>query len=196
MSIELIPEKIRETYEVHESKHACAILAQDFQDEWRDVMAVLQRFHLRKSHVLQPGGGKSPISGTFDSWLYEKGWVEKAFDTEVHIDGTAYENPTHKIDCYKNRVGIEIEWNNKDPFYDRDLNNFRILFDLKAISVGIIITRADELQELFDSLGKGKSYGSSTTHMSKLLPRLQGGGGGGCPVLVFGITLKRYVEDP
>jgi len=67
------------------------------------------------------------------------------------------------------------------------LNNFRLPFELRAISVGIIITRTDELQEIFDSIGRGKSYGSSTTHVGKLLPKIQGGGGGGCPILVFGI---------
>ena len=113
----------------------------------------------------------------------------------MRVDSSNIETPTHKVDCYKNGVAIEIEWNNKDPFYDRDLNNFRLLFELRAISAGAIITRCDELQEIFDQLGKGSSYGSSTTHMSKLLPRIQGGGGGGCPVLVFGITKKLYVED-
>jgi hypothetical protein len=58
----------------------------------------------------------------------------------------------------------------------------------------VIITRCDELQEIFDSLGKGKSYGPSTTHMGRLLPRLNGGGGGGCPVVVFGIRKALYVE--
>jgi hypothetical protein len=33
--------------------------------------------------------------------------------------------PTHKIDNFKNRIGLEVEWNNKTEFYDRDLNNFR-----------------------------------------------------------------------
>ena len=92
-------------------------------------------------------------------------------------------------------MALEIEWNNKDPFFDRDLNNFRLLFELRAVSVGIIITRCDNLQEIFHSLGRGSSYGASTTHMSKLLPRINGGGGGGCPILVFGITKKLYIED-
>lgn len=35
----------------------------------------------------------------------------------------------------------------------------------------------------------------STTHLGKLVPRLEGGGGGGCPVLVFGITTALYEED-
>jgi len=104
------------------------------------------------------------------------------------------DSPTHKVDCYKNRVALEIEWNNKDPFFDRDLNNFRLLFDLRAICAGIIITRCDELQDIFDSLERGSSYGSSTTHMSKLLPRIEGGGGAGCPLLVLD-KKSLYLED-
>ena len=57
------------------------------------------------------------------------------------------------------------------------------------------MTRCDELQGIFDELGRGASYGTSTTHMSKLLPRIEGGGGGGCPILVFGLTRALYVED-
>lgn len=79
--------------------------------------------------------------------------------------------------------------------FDRDLNNFRLLFDLRAVSVGVIITRADALQDIFDALGRGSSYGSSTTHMSKLIPRIEGGSGGGCPILVLGISKELYVED-
>ncbi len=122
-------------------------------------------------------------------------WTLSSFHTKVVIDQRELESPTHKVDCYKNQVALEIEWNNKDPFFDRDLNNFRLLFDLRAISVGVIITRCDELQQIFDLLGRGPSYGASTTHMSKLLPRLEGGSGGGCPVVVFGISRKLYVEE-
>ena len=121
--------------------------------------------------------------------------VGEKFDTKITLDDIDFESPTHSVDCFKNRVALEIEWNNKDPFYDRDLNNFRLLFDLRAISVGIIITRSDELQDIFRNLGRKDSFGASTTHMSKLLPRIQGGGGAGCPLLVFGITKKLYVED-
>ena len=111
------------------------------------------------------------------------------------VDGVPNQSPTHKIDCFKNRVAVEIEWNNKDPFFDRDLNNFRLLFDLRAVSVGVIITRTDALQEIFDELGRGSSYGASTTHMSKLLPRICGGSGGGCPILVLGISKQLYAQD-
>lgn len=195
MALELLPQSIREKYEVHEWRHACAILKYDFPDEWNDIISVLTNFQLLRSDIVQAGGRKSPISNKIDSYLYNLGWQEKSFDTKIVIDEATLESPTHKIDCLKNRVALEIEWNNKDPFFDRDLNNFRLLFDLRAISVGVIITRCTELQVLFNRLDKGQSYGASTTHMSKLLPRIEGGGGGGCPILVFGISEKLYVED-
>jgi hypothetical protein len=191
----LLPKRIRDKYEVHEWKHACAVLRGDYPREWNDIIEVLDGFRLLRRQIKAPGGGKSPIAVALDAGFFARGWREKAFDTKVVVDQIEIESPTHKVDCFKNGVALEIEWNNKDPFFDRDLNNFRLLFELRAISVGVIITRCDELQDVFDALGKGKSYGPSTTHMSKLLPRIDGGGGGGCPVLVFGITKKLYVED-
>lgn len=195
MSLDLLPVFVREHYEVHEWKHATAILKEDFPAEWQDLLELLTTFRLKKSYITNPGGRKSAISGFIDTFLYSRGWVEKDFSTQVVVDGNTSESPTHKIDCYKNRVAVEIEWNNKDPFFDRDLNNFRLLFDLRAISVGIIITRCDNLQDIFNSLGRGPSFGASTTHMSKLLPRIEGGGGAGCPLLVFGISQSLYEED-
>ena len=195
MSIDLLSDFIRENYEVHEWKHACAILKQDFPEEWNDIISVLEAFRLKKSWITNPGGRKSKISKFIDSYLYDRGWVEKEFMTQVVVDETTMDTPTHKIDCFKNRVGLEIEWNNKDPFYDRDLNNFRLLFDLRAISVGVIITRCDELQDIFNAIGRGLSYGASTTHLSKLLPRIEGGGGAGCPLLVIGISKSLYIKD-
>ena len=195
MAITTFPEFIQHGYEIHEWRHATAILTSDFPAELTDVIDVLSRFRLCKQSLVAQGKNKSDISKWLDSELYRKGWREKEFDTAFMVDGTTIESPTHAVDCYKNRVALEIEWNNKDPFFDRDLNNFRLLFELRVISVGIIVTRCDSLQTIFDSLGRGSSFGASTTHMSKLLPKIDGGGGGGCPVLVFGIKDTLYDEN-
>lgn len=195
MGKELLPDFILENYEVHEWKHAYAILAVDFPEELADIVDLLSQFRFCKSWITEGGGRKSKVAEAIDKGLYAKGWVEKEFSTSVKIDDNIMDSPTHKIDCYKNRIALEIEWNNKDPFFDRDLNNFRLLFELRAISAGIIITRCDSLQVIFNSLGRGKSYGASTTHMSKLLIKIEGGGGAGCPLLVFGIKDKLYIED-
>ena len=195
MALDELPQFILEHYEVHEWKHASAILKNDFPYEWNDIVEMLMQFRLRKEWITVLGGRKSLVALAFDSFLYARGWLEKEFSTSIIVDDTAMDSPTHQVDCYRNRIALEIEWNNKDPFYDRDLNNFRLLFDLRAVSVGVIITRCDELQKIFQAIGRGQSFGNSTTHMSKLLPRLEGGSGGGCPILAFGIRANLYVGD-
>lgn len=190
----IIPTPIQADYEVHEWRNATAILSTAYPAEWADILAVLAGFKLCHSYISSGGGNKSNVSGALDSAFYARGWIEKKFETAIVLDGIKTDSPTHKIDCYKNTVGLEVEWNNKDPFFDRDLNNFRLLFELRALAVGIIVTRCDELQTIFASLNRGSSYGMSTTHMSKLLPKIEGGGAGGCPTLVFGIRAALY--DP
>ncbi len=195
MSKFTFPPRVAQKYEIHEWRNALAVLTAAHPQEWNDILAVLGSFRLLRSDIIAPGGRKSPIAKKLDESFFRLGWVEKAFETSISVDAEVFESPTHKVDCFKNRVALEVEWNNKDPFYDRDLNNFRLLFDLRAIDVGVIVTRCDELQDIFDGLGKGKSYGPSTTHMSRLLRRIEGGGGGGCPVAVFGIRKDASVED-
>lgn len=176
MGINLLPEDIRTTYQIEERHHACSVLMSDFPGEWNDLIAVLRDFTLRRSQV------------------EARGWIEHSFEIVVTADGDQTLAPTHHVDYYKNRIAIETEWNNKDPFFDRDLTTFRLLFDLNVLSVGVIITRADELQLVFDQLGKHTAAGMSTTHMSKLIPKMRNRASGGCPVLAFGITMQKY--DP
>lgn len=194
-TIHLVPDDLKAAYHVKEWRNAAGVLSTACSEEWLQIIDILREFRLLRSHVEAAGKNRSPISRGLDSRFYDFGWVEKKFSTSISIDGMTRESPTHKVDCFKGRVALELEWNNKDPFFDRDLNNFRLLFDLGAIDVGVIITRASELQPIFNKLGKGSSYGNSTTHHEKLWPRLDGGGGGGCPVLTFAITPMLYVDD-
>ena len=195
VSLDLIPSDVRSRYRIQQWGHACAILATDFPVEFDDLMDCLRRFKLLRSDILTPGGDRSPISSKIDELLHGRGWVEKRFDTQIVVDGVPYPNPTHKIDNYKNKIGVEVEWNNKTEFYDRDLNNFRLLRQLRVLSVGVIITRVSELQREFSRLGKGKSYGASTTHWDKLIPKIEGGGSGGCPILAVGLGFECYDRD-
>jgi hypothetical protein len=195
VGIGLLPQAIRDSYQAEERHHACAILRTDFRDQWNDLIAVLQDFTLKRTYIEKGGGNKSPISRTIDGLFFARGWVEKSFDIKVTADGAETLAPTHHVDYYKNRIAIETEWNNKDPFFDRDLTTFRLLFELNVLSVGVIVTRADELQDLFMELGKTTAAGQSTTHMSKLIPKMHNRASGGCPVLAFGITKRKYDPD-
>lgn len=187
-----VTKKINDGYHIADWRHASTIIQYDFPEQWKDLMDCLEIFSLKKSSILTAGGSKSPISNELDSFLHDRGWKEKKFNVDIHIDGKPYDIPTHKIGYVMGKVGLEIEWNNKDPFYDRDLTNFRILYDYGVIDVGIIITRHSVLQKTFNELGKGSSYGASTTHYDKLKYRIESNGSGGCPILVFAITDKLY----
>lgn len=92
-------------------------------------------------------------------------------------------------------IAVEMEWNNKDPFFDRDLLSFQALHKEGVIAAGVIITRGPRLQSLIgatiQSSDGGWKYGQSSTHWEKLLPRVNLGGGGECPLLLVGIEPER-----
>lgn len=199
--IDSLPEAVLSKFDVFDWRNALAVLSTVHPDEWKEICDVLTKFSLRWSDVTKKGkGNKSEMAGILDSGLYRSGWVEKQFKTEIVVDDSRRSTPTHEVDCYKNRVALEVEWNNKDPFYDRDLNNFRLLFDLNVIDAGVIVTRSTSLQRWMKAnyalFGKQKeTYGTSTTHDEKLYPRILGGGAGGCPVVVFAIKPEAYIDD-
>jgi hypothetical protein len=196
-----MPADITARYQCQEWRNAVAVLQGAYPAEWDDILSVLRGFRLCRSALSVGGGNKSKIATALDEHFSRLGWRETGFVTRVGVEhrprGAApstfeYESPTHKVDSYKHFVGVEVEWNNKDTFFDRDLNNFRLLFELRVVGVGIIITRDDAIKDLAVSLGRDPTtYGATTTHWSTLLPRMEGGGGG-CPILALGITRDTY----
>jgi hypothetical protein len=78
------------------------------------------------------------------------GWLKKNFIIRKIVNDVEREATSHEIDHVKEfkngTIALEIEWNNKDPFFDRDLENFKRLHSEAAISVGIIVTRGTSLQ--------------------------------------------------
>jgi hypothetical protein len=182
-------------YQWYDHLHAAAIISVDFTDEWRDIIEVLAAFRFSTQDLLRPGGSKSEIAKRLDLPLRQRGWAERQFTTRTIIDRQELESRTHKIDCFKNTVALEVEWNSKDQTFDRDLASFRRLYDLQAVSAGVIVTRAEDLAPLYKQLGVQSKYGGTTTHWDKLIPRLEDGRSGGCPVLVFGITRSLCVEE-
>jgi hypothetical protein len=121
-------------YEVHEWRNAAGVFFTAHPEEWNEVMEALRNFRFTTSDVLAPGKNKSELAKSFDATLTRLGWRETQFRTAIKVDADERESPTHKVDCYKERVALEVEWNNKDPFFDCDLNNFRLLFELYLAS--------------------------------------------------------------
>lgn len=189
-----------EGWDCYDWRNARTILQYGHPNEWRDIMEVLGAARLLHTELAAKGGNKTTTATAFDSQLYARGWVEKKFETKIVVDGVESESPTHKVDCFKGKTALEVEWNNKDPFYDRDLNNFRLLYELRVVDVGVMVTRSTALMQWmrqgYAEFAKAHgTYSASTTHFDKLEPRILGGGAGGCPVLVFAMTPAIYVDD-
>jgi len=193
--IDLIP-----GWDCYDWRNARTILEHGHPSEWRDIVEVLSAHRLPHTELAAKGGSKTKTAKALDSELYNRGWLEKKFETKIVVDGVESDSPTHLVDCFKGKIALEVEWNNKDPFYDRDLNNFRLLYDLRVADIGVVVTRSTGLMQWmrgkFAEFAKAAgTYGSSTTHFDKLEPRIVGGGAGGCPVLVFAMTPAIYVDD-
>ena len=186
-----VPHDIRDLYEVHDYKHAAAILASEFPQEYVEICEALRKFRFKESWIVAGGKNESQIPKAF-SKILRPTWKEGRLEASLVVDNAAVQSDTHKIDYLKGRIAFDLEWNSKDQTFDRDLFAFRAFFDYDKISVGVLVTRSTELNSLFRSLGILSKYGASTTHMGKLLPRLRAGRSGGCPVLVFGITERLF----
>lgn len=126
----LIPADIQVHYHVKEWRNAAGILTTACPAEWNDILAVLREFRLYRSEVVVGGGNRSPVSRRIDGAFYARGWIEKEFRTAFRVDDALIESPTHAVDCFRGGVALEVEWNNKDPFFDRDLNNFLSLIHI------------------------------------------------------------------
>jgi len=105
----MVPDEITKKYDVKEWRNGLSVLTAAHRAEWQDILDVLDEFWLFKSDILKPGGGKSPIARRLDSGFFNLGWEEKSFDTKIVVDDVVHETPTHKVDCFKNRVALEVE---------------------------------------------------------------------------------------
>ncbi len=201
-SVEL--NKIFSFYEHVDHRHAIDILIHSFPEETIEICAALKKFELTSSDIKAPGGNESPIPKKISYLLRPLGWREVKLVAKQFIgEKTGIEEEvsveTHKIDYVKGKVAFDLEWNAKDQTFDRDLYAFRTFFEFNRIAVGILLTRSNDLDDYFKGLGSYKDkygtvreykakYGASTTHMGKLIPRLNSGRSGGCPILALGIT--------
>ena len=66
-------------------------------------------FHLAEKRRPETGGSKGLIASKLDTHFTKLGWIEKKFETKIVVDSAEHIAPTHKVDCYKNRVALEVE---------------------------------------------------------------------------------------
>ena len=143
-------------YQIEVHSHAKAILSIDFPDAITDLESVISGLSIPIEEIIGSGGGESLGTQRLRKGLADIGWTKMNFVVEKRINGIEREAISHEIDHVKEFhsgvIACEIEWNNKDPFYDRDLENFKRLHADGAISVGVIITRGTSMQDDMKSM--------------------------------------------
>ena len=137
-------------FNIETRNHAQAILSRDFSGELDELCDVLGRFEIAPDELIRGGGGESTPTQRLRRALVEHGWIKRNIRVTKRINGEERPFTTHEIDHFRKAsagsIALEIEWNNKDPFFDRDLENFQRLHAENAISVGMIVTRGESLQ--------------------------------------------------
>lgn len=137
-------------FEVLFTNHAEAILLHDFPELIGEMEGALLNISLPITEIIGGGGGEAKMTQRLRRGLATLGWAKHNFEMTKTVDGVAKESISHEIDHVRRAdmgtVAFEIEWNNKDPFFDRDLENFKRLHAEGAISIGGIITRGSEMQ--------------------------------------------------
>lgn len=214
-----------EKFEFYNYNHALEIITQAFPKEWGEITNCLRGLNIRVNDLREQGGNETNIPKKFDDELYPHGWREIRISGDLYIkfyprqaeqrgrfSNTPYEEKEiegyidgHNIDFLKNRVAFDLEWNSKDQTFDRDLLAMRTYYDCDIISAGIIITRSEELNDVFKTVYDYdkrsaswkpimRKYGASTTWIGKLKYRLDSRRNGGCPILAVGIK-KKCITD-
>lgn len=197
-----VPRDLLETYEVISVRGAAALMHTNHKALFDELLEALRAFTFPEAYAIAGGGNGSKITATFKEIFAERGWKETRVAADLIVKkyyGKKLTKPAeeftlegfiggHKIDFVKGRLAVDFEWNSKDQTYDRDLYAARAFYECGVIDAFVIVTRSERLNAMFARLGISKKYGASTTWMGKLLPRIDGGRNGGCPVLIFGIT--------
>lgn len=137
-------------FEVLFTNHAEAILRHDFHELIGELEAALLDLRLPITEIIGGGGGEAKMTQRLRRGLAKVAWTKHNFQMTKTVDGIPKESISHEIDHVRRAdagtVAFEIEWNNKDPFFDRDLENFKRLHAEGAISLGGIVTRGSEMQ--------------------------------------------------
>jgi hypothetical protein len=138
-------------FQIEFHSHAEAILSVDFPAALAELEKALSALSIPIEEIVGSGGGEAKGTQRLRRALAESGWRKETFRIEKRINDVPRESISHEVDHVRTFergvVALEIEWNNKDPFFDRDLENFKRLHAEGAISVGVIVTRGASLQE-------------------------------------------------
>lgn len=166
---------IAKGFQVEMLHHAEAILKHDMPAAAVELETTLNELQIPIETLVRGGGGENVLTQWMRRTLSDKhGWKKHNFQIKKTVDGVEKESISHEIDHVKRFVtgtfALEIEWNNKDPFYDRDLENFKRLHADSVVSIGAIITRGRSLQDGLRNAIANYARQAGIDHVDKLSP--------------------------
>jgi hypothetical protein len=216
----VLPPEVTERYVIKETRQASAILQATNPDLFREMVDALNEFEVVRADLLTAGGQETQLARRFNAGFRERGWREARVDTEIElrlrimpykpagetsaeVRTTPVSNKGYKVDNFKGRVALDLEWNAKDGNLDRDIGAYRALYDAGFIDVGVVVTRTqDDLRAFARQLrldsgmdeeeAKKMLATTTTTNLEKLIPRITRGDAGGCPILAIAISSKTF----
>lgn len=154
----VLPEKVRARYVIRETRQAAAILEATNPELFAEMVSALNEFEIVSSDLLTAGGQETKLARRFNASFRNRGWREARVDTEIELRlrimpykpagetkaeviTTPVSNKGYKVDNFKGRVALDLEWNAKDGNLDRDIGAYRALYEAGFIDVGVIVTR-------------------------------------------------------
>ena len=201
-----LPQVVLDRYDFAETRNAARILQATNPDQFTDLVAVLEGFALDPVVDLPAGGNESPTAARLNHAFRDRGWAEATYKVKisgelvlrragspvVELSGET-EPASYNVDNVKGRVALDVEWHAKDGNLDRDIAAYRSFYDAGLIDCAVMVTMTRESLRLW-ALGfdpsSGKFGTSTTTNLTKVIPKLDRGDGGGCPILIASICAR------
>ena len=218
---ECIPTPVLERYSFAETRNATRILQSTNPTAFDQLLDALAEFQLSTADLITPGGQESGLAARLNAAFRTRGWREAKVDTLIRLSlsltpftveeqaslvpvVTETVNEGYKVDNFRDRIALDVEWNATDGNLDRDLSAYRSLYDAGLIDAGVIISRTLDLRSLATRVGLQAGLPAetarrllnttTTTNDAKLRPRLMRGDAGGCPVLAVFISTATFAE--
>lgn len=213
---------IQTRYQFAETRNAASIFRATNPEAFSQLQDVLRDFRLTTTDLITPGGQESDLAARMNRMFRRRGWREARVDTLIRLSlkrtplrgagetrlepiESETRNEGYKVDNFRDRIALDVEWNAKDGNLDRDIGAYRSLYDAALIDAGVLITRTLDLRDLGRQLGIAAGLlpeqarrilnTTTTTNREKLLPRLTRGDAGGCPILAVFICPATHVPD-
>jgi len=148
-------------WEVASINHGELIARIEFKDEFEKIVHALSNWNIEiENNIIKRGGGQADqtleLTRIFhgNEWFKNRIKVENVVSFESKFEPMSSNSTTHEIDHIilndlHKMIALEIEWNNKDEFFDRDFQSMRGLFELGVIDLAVIVTRGEKLEQSF-----------------------------------------------